>query len=112
MREPFVAKAEVAAVSVCSELGLCVRVRELLLPVRKFDAEAALKVVESVPGGSEKEYGVGGHAELAELVGAADDALVDVVSLADINDDAGLEIVLVPLAVGSVVESVPGGRVK
>ena len=65
-----------------------------------------------MPGGNEKEYGVGGHAELAELVGAADDVLVDVVSPADINDDAGLEIVLVPLAGGSVFESVAGGRVK
>ena len=48
MREPLVAEVEVAAVSACSELGLCVRVRELLLPVEKLDAEAALRVVVAI----------------------------------------------------------------
>ncbi|KAK3171379.1 hypothetical protein OEA41_003463 [Lepraria neglecta] len=81
VREPLAAEAEVTAISARSELGLYVRVRKLLLPVEKLDAEAALRVAESVAGGSEKEYGVRGHAELVELVEHADDTVDDIVPL-------------------------------
>lgn len=92
VRKPLAAEAEVVAISSRSELR-SVRVRELLLLVEKLDAEAVLRVIESVAGGSEKEYGVRGHAELVELVELADDTVDVIVPL-----DASV----------SVVESVPG----
>lgn len=67
-----------------------------LVSVKTSDPDAALKVVESVPGGSEKEQEFRGHAELAVLLNG--------------DDDAKSVIASVSVAEERVVESVPGGN--
>ena len=108
--EPLAVEAEPAAVSPGPELGPSVIDPEKVPPDEELGAEAAPRVVESVPGASEKEYEVRGQAELDELVESADDAVDVTVPLLDIDDNARFDVALIPLAGESFVESVPGGR--
>ncbi len=77
-----------------------------LVSVMTCDPDAELRVVESVPGGSKKEYEVSGHAEIVKLLVADDDAeLVVVPEILPVRASG-------PDAVLRVVESVPGGSEK